>query len=78
MNRQLIPQIPEGFREIESNSGFSLGWLIYHQRELDHTGAENMRRLCGPKLLEAMPGTSWENRMVSRLKDGGATCSNGT
>lgn len=29
LNWQLISKILEGFGEIESNAGFSLGWVIY-------------------------------------------------
>lgn len=62
---QLILQILEGFQKIDSNAGFSLGWLIYDQQELDHTGAERARWLCDLELLKAVPGTSWENKMMS-------------
>lgn len=78
LNWQLILQILEGFPEIKSNAGFSLGWLIYDQQELDHTGAEHMRWLCDLELLKAMPRTSCENKMMSSLKDGGGAGSNGT
>lgn len=65
LNWQLILQILEGFQEIDSNAGFSLGWLICDQQELDHTGAEQVRWLCDLDLLKAMPGTSWENKVMS-------------
>ena len=65
LNWQLSLQILEGFQEIDSNACFSLGWLIYDQQELDHTGAEQVRWLCDLELLKAMPGTSWENKMMS-------------
>lgn len=54
---------------MQSSSAF--GWLIYDQQELDHTGAEHVRWLCDLELLKGMPGTSWENKMMSSLKDGG-------
>lgn len=60
LNCQLIPQILEGFWEIESNAGFSLAWLIYDQRELSHSWAKHIRWLCGLEFLAVMPGTSLE------------------
>lgn len=69
------PQILEDFWD---NASFSLGWLIYDQQELGHTGAEHMRQLCGLELLGAMAGSSQENRIVSRSKDGGMAALMGT
>lgn len=69
------PQILEDFWD---NASFSLGWLIYDQQELGHTGAEHMRQLCGLELLGAMAGSPHKNRLVSISEGGGMTSLMGT